>query len=369
MEDVYQARILIVDDIPDSVALLEAMLRSEGYQHLTSTSDARQVLHLYRRVQPDLILLDLMMPYVDGFEVMAQLRPLLPPQSFTPILVLTGDISASTKRRALREGARDFVPKPFDQVEVMLRIRNLLEMRLLHSQLHGYNQRLLEMQEAERRHLAHELHDEVGQALTAVKINLQAGQKLADAPTLSAPTLNASTLSAHLEEGIGIVERALHQVRDLSLNLRPAMLDDFGLIETLSWYADRRARGLGMTTRFSVQVTASRFSPAVETACFRIAQEAMTNALKHAQAKRFEIELREHDQELELVLRDDGIGFDLPTVRQRIRRGTSLGVLCMEERARLIGGRLEIISQQHRGTEVRGYFPLAACTVSAACQG
>ena len=136
------ARVLIVDDEPANVLLLERLLQREGYTALRSTTDARQALALYAEFQPDLILLDLAMPYLDGFQVLERLNPLIPPQVFLPVLVLTADVTLETKRRALERGAKDFLTKPFDTVEVLLRVRNLLETRLLHVELARHNESL-----------------------------------------------------------------------------------------------------------------------------------------------------------------------------------------------------------------------------------
>ena len=136
------ARILIIDDEPSNVLLLERVLQREGYTALKSTTDARQALSLYADFQPDLILLDLAMPYLDGFQVLETLNPLIPPQVFLPVLVLTADVTRETKRRALESGAKDFLTKPFDPVEVLLRVRNLLETRLLHVELARHNESL-----------------------------------------------------------------------------------------------------------------------------------------------------------------------------------------------------------------------------------
>ncbi len=136
------ARILIIDDEPSNVLLLERVLQREGYTELKSTTDSRQVLSLYADFRPDLILLDLAMPYLDGFQVLERLNPLIPPQVFLPVLVLTADITLETKRRALERGAKDFLTKPFDTVEVLLRVRNLLETRLLHVELARHNESL-----------------------------------------------------------------------------------------------------------------------------------------------------------------------------------------------------------------------------------
>lgn len=128
-------RILIVDDEPVNVALLEDLLQISDYQNLRSTTDPRQVVKLCAEFRPDLILLDLNMPFIDGFGVLAQLDDVIPPTDCLPVLVLTADINMESKRRALSLGATDFLTKPFDHIEVLLRITNLLRIRYQHLQL------------------------------------------------------------------------------------------------------------------------------------------------------------------------------------------------------------------------------------------
>src|SRR5437016_6409508 len=127
-------RILIVDDEPANVALLEDILGNQGYTDLKSTTDSRRVSELCREFDPDLILLDLFMPHVDGFAVLDSLRADRS-EVYLPIIVLTADVNEETKRRALHGGATDFLHKPFDYIEVLLRIRNLLETRCIHQLL------------------------------------------------------------------------------------------------------------------------------------------------------------------------------------------------------------------------------------------
>ena len=134
-----QARILIVDDEQENVALLERVLALDGYEHVHSTTDPRKVRALFSEFGPDLILLDLFMPHLDGFGVLAQLKLVVPASSYLPVLVLTADITPDAKRRALSEGAKDFLSKPFDIEEVLLRIRNMLETRSLHQRLLDQN--------------------------------------------------------------------------------------------------------------------------------------------------------------------------------------------------------------------------------------
>jgi two-component system NtrC family sensor kinase len=138
------ARLLIVDDEPANVHLLERLLAHAGYPHLRSTTDSRQVVPLFKDFGPDLVLLDLVMPHRDGFAVMAELAPLIPAGDYRPILVLTADVNPETRRRALAAGANDFLTKPFDATEVLLRIANLLQTRRLTLALKAHNERLEE---------------------------------------------------------------------------------------------------------------------------------------------------------------------------------------------------------------------------------
>ena len=135
-------KILVVDDEPANVSLLQYILRAAGYDEVRATTDARQTLPLFREFQPDLILLDLMMPHVSGFEVMQQLETEIIPGDCLPILVLTADVTDVTKHKALQAGASDFLTKPFDQIEVLLRIRHLLQIRTQHLQLTRQNDSL-----------------------------------------------------------------------------------------------------------------------------------------------------------------------------------------------------------------------------------
>ncbi|EEF57189.1 PAS domain S-box protein [Pedosphaera parvula] len=223
------------------------------------------------------------------------------------------------------------------------------ELKRTTEQLQTLSRRLLELQESERRHIARELHDEIGQGLTALKINLQAVQRMA----------NSTAFSPRLLDSIGIVDKTLRQVRNLSLDLRPSMLDDLGLFAALRWYADQQAQRAGLRIQFAAEPMEMRQDPALETACFRVAQEALTNIVRHAEAQNVTIDLNVAEKDLQLTIRDDGIGFDMKKVREHVAAGSSLGLLGMEERASLMGGRVEFKSTPGEGTEVYAWFPIS----------
>jgi len=140
----YQFRYLIVDDQQANIDVLTDLLELNGYDNVKTTTDPREVVRLYTEFKPDLILLDLSMPHLTGYEVMEQLKPLIPDGCYLPILVLTADASFEAKQHSLAGGAKDFLTKPFDLIEVDLRIKNLLETRYLHQRLENQNQILEE---------------------------------------------------------------------------------------------------------------------------------------------------------------------------------------------------------------------------------
>lgn len=143
-DDLSKANILIVDDEEVNIQLLERVLKRAGYLNVISTTDPTRVLALHDEMEPDLVILDLNMPHMDGYEVMEELSRHILEGTYLPILVLTADASAEARQRALSMGARDFLTKPFDQDEALLRIRNLLEARQLHLRLLDQNERLEE---------------------------------------------------------------------------------------------------------------------------------------------------------------------------------------------------------------------------------
>jgi signal transduction histidine kinase len=263
--------------------------------------------------------------------------------------------------QALQRGAAGYVLKTAAYLKRLpLAIRTILQnrrreqereqaveqMESAQQRLHTLSQRLLEAQETERRSLARELHDQIGQALTAVKINLQATQRGTDPAT-----------SARLAESVAIVERALQTVRNMSLELRPSLLDDLGLISALRWYVDRQAQRAGFGAHFSGAVS-TPLAPHLETICFRVAQEALTNVVRHARAKQVTVSVRQEGRELELAITDDGCGFDVAAAYEVTPEGASLGLIGMQERASLGNGRLQIDSAKGQGTTVRLILPL-----------
>ena len=177
------SNILIVDDEETNVILLQRMLARAGYTRLTSTTDSREVLRLVEESKPDLILLDLMMPYIDGYEVLAQLATGATPNVYLPVLVLTADVSPQALQRALSAGARDFLTKPFDQTELLLRVHNLLETRHLYLALQGQLQSLEQINEDAMQSIVFRdqslsaISHDIGQPLAALRFTTEGLQQ------------------------------------------------------------------------------------------------------------------------------------------------------------------------------------------------
>jgi signal transduction histidine kinase len=216
--------------------------------------------------------------------------------------------------------------------------------------LQALSRRLVEVQEIERRRLAHELHDEIGQTLTAVKINLQALQRRED----------MAGVEPYLKDSVDVVEHALQQVRNLSLDLRPSLLDDLGLVATLRWYVDRQAQRGSFAAQLVTDPLEIHLPPELETTCFRVVQEALTNIMRHSHAQNVCVEL--HQREAELVLRvcDDGVGFDVQAALENATGGGSLGLLGIQERIWQVGGQIAIQSALGGGTDIQARLPLSA---------
>ena len=215
--------------------------------------------------------------------------------------------------------------------------------------LQALSRRLLKAQEVERRELARDLHDEIGQALTALKVNLQGVQHL---------QRNTAASSA-MRDSIQIVDRMLSAVRNLALDLRPSLLDDLGLGPALRWYLRRQAVRFNWKVECMGRAIHKRYAEDLEIACFRVAQEAVTNIGRHAHATRVRVSLHERNGILELHVKDDGIGFNPTRALAQAKKGKSLGLVGMGERVRLVNGKITVVSSPGIGAIVRASFPIA----------
>jgi signal transduction histidine kinase len=228
--------------------------------------------------------------------------------------------------------------------DISERRRSAAKLQEFAQRLQALSRRLLEVQELERRHLARELHDEIGQALTGLKLTLEMRTRL-----------RADQLQASLAEAQALVRDLTARVRDLSLRLRPTMLDDLGLRPTLLWHFERYTAQTQVRVAFEQSGLERRFPPEVETAAYRIVQEALTNVARHAGSSEVTVRIWLDQGLLCLQVEDLGVGFDLGGVPNA---GASTGLSGMQERAELLGGRLTVDSGRGVGTCVTAELPV-----------
>ena len=238
---------------------------------------------------------------------------------------------------------------PIRMVGTVQEVSELVEVeRRLEAQardLRSLSQRLLEAQESERRAIARELHDQIGQSLTLAHLALQRAARDEDCVE-------------PVHEAQASVAETLDRVRNLSLDLRPALLDDLGLLAALRWLADRQSRALEVEISLRADIGEELVPPLLRVPAYRVVQEALTNAVRHGQAKAVRVELARKGDRLLVTVRDDGRGFDPEGSFLRAREGASLGLLGMKERTELAGGDFAIRSVVGEGTEVLALFPL-----------
>ncbi len=214
--------------------------------------------------------------------------------------------------------------------------------------LGNLSRRLVEVQENERHVIARELHDQVGQSMTALKLHLQ----------MIAHSVSEDALSIALDEGIQMAERAMQRVRNLSRDLRPSVLDDFGLEPALRWHLDHQAQWGGFQWNFESELTEVRLPSDIEIVCYRIAQAALNNIVQHAKAKQVHLKIWVEAESLQMVIEDNGVGFDLPKAMDQAAHSQTLGLLSMLERAELMGGMVTINSTPKQGTSIQMRLPI-----------
>ncbi len=245
--------------------------------------------------------------------------------------------------------AEDMLQQAHDELEqrVQQRTAELAQLNMVRREL---LQRLVTVQEDERRRIARELHDSLGQFLVAVRLNLTQVQTLCD----TMPEVQARI--GHLLSAIGEIDDELDR---LTAELRPTVLDDLGLHDALEFYAQQWSESSGIAIEYlATGLDATRMPITIEASVYRIVQEALTNVSKHAQARQVNLLIQRHASELRLVIADDGVGFDPEATARNRSGGQQLGLVGMAERASLLGGSMTIESAPGAGTAIYVNIPL-----------
>lgn len=213
------------------------------------------------------------------------------------------------------------------------------------TELRRLSRQLVQAQEEERKSISRELHDEVGQMLTALRMELRSLQDLRTAPE--------DQFSDHIGTAKSLAEQSLRALRDMAMGLRPSMLDDLGLGSALQWQARQFAKQAGIPVNVQIDRMPARVPEPHRTCIYRVVQEALTNCARHAKAQSIDVVISGQPDGISLLIRDDGIGFDASNVK-----GRGLGLVGMQERVMELGGRLTITSQAQKGTVMRAKIPV-----------
>lgn len=392
--------ILLIDDSPQHLRLIEHMLRKGGYDDIACVSSAREAFDFLGfdgsrppRTGIDLILMDILMPGISGIEACRLLRTKSHLKDI-PIIMITGVSERESLEQAFDAGAMDYISKPVRKIELLARVRSLIRLKhhqdalrdargelerrveertvelinanrrleaeieerkrmeeVLHAsekRLRFLSSRLIIAQEEERKSIAREVHDSIGSLLSGIKMGLE--------NALSQMERGCGSLEP-LTELVSMVQQAMRECRRIMTDLRPSVLDDYGIVKTIGWLCDR-LRVLHPKIRIEkfIPLEEREIPEPLKIVIFRISQEACHNAAKYSRAERLTISLaRKDDRLLELIITDNGIGFDF---KDHAFERKGQGLTNMKERAELSGGALFIDSAPEQGTTIRASWPL-----------
>lgn len=370
MEHAIPARILLVDDNPVVLFKVAHVLSGAGYTVIEAKTGS-EGLALARSEHPDLILLDVRLPDINGIEVCRRLKASPETSRLFVVMLSEKETSAESQAGGLEAGADSYIARPIENRELIARIQAMLriqqaeaalrlaqaelehrvaertaELSRANAALRAMSLRLVEVQEKERRFVAHELHDQLGQTLTGLKLVLEMSLK---------PTNPAQAES--FAEALRLIDDLMERIRRLSVDLRPHMLDDLGLVPALEWHFRRFGKQTGIQVQLKRTATFSRLPALIETAAYRIVQEALTNVARHSGAKEADVRLWAGDERLRVQVQDRGKGFN---AEQALAARNSTGLAGMRERAELLGGEFTLESSPGSGTLITVELPLPA---------
>lgn len=373
---------LVVDD---NIVVLTAtcgLLRAAGYNvlHAGTCSDCLRMLSQER---PDVVLLDVVLPDGNGVDLCSQIKHTRGLEKTFVVLLSSREVSSDRQVTGLEAGADGYIARPIENRELVARVQSMVRiqqaeaaLRRAHDELEkrveqrtaelassnaalveevderiraekmmrSLSLRLVEVQESERRFMARELHDEIGQVLTGLKLTLDLLHE--KAPTDLKPQLN---------DAVGSLNDLMARVRKLSLDLRPQMLDDLGLLPALDWHFKRYTAQTGIAVEFKQRGLNGRMPSQLETAAYRLIQESLTNVARYADVKQTTVRVWKDDVNLGVQVEDRGRGFD---AQQALAAAASNGLSGMRERAELLGGQFTIDSTPGQGTRVTVEMPL-----------
>lgn len=348
-----QVNILMVDDQPAKLMSYEVMLGELG-ENLIKANSGREALEILLKTDVAVVLMDVSMPELDGFELADIIRQHPRFQKTAIIFISAVHLTDLDRLKGYQRGAVDYISVPVipellrAKVSVFAELhRRAQQLEALNRELRRLSSSLIAMQDEERRRIARELHDGLGQELTAAKMIVD-GILLQD---VSGPVSKHAAADAS-----GLIDRAIQQVRSISHLLHPPLLDEVGLLSALRWFLEGLTKRSGIETFLDVQPPEfPRLPSEMETATFRIVQEALNNVFRHSGARHGWIALQNRDDKLTVTIRDDGKGID-ESVTEFRPDSIGMGIGGMRQRVKEFGGELRLASA-NPGTLVEVMIP------------
>lgn len=343
-------KILLIEDNPGDARLIQEYLSDlKNIEYSFFGADRLQKgIDILENEFIDVVLLDLKLPDSEGLTGVQQIFEVAPNM---PVIVLTGLNDENTAINAVKMGAQDYLVKDKVESEILIRsIKYAIErkraeedhQKLLEQRIRALS--IIEAQENERRRISRELHDGLGQLLSAAKLNFG----MIDFVNAA----NREKTADIVKQVDSIISKAIVEARRIAHDLRPTTLDDFGLIPALRILCQEFSKITGIKVKFQVSPTLERIDPKVEIAVYRIIQESFNNISKYAEATEVSLDLYRKDSQVFVRVKDNGKGFDPDNVVKTKKAGGGFGLLNMKERAELVGGKVEIISSPGAGTEL-----------------
>jgi signal transduction histidine kinase len=342
--------ILLIEDNPGDARLIK--------EYLSVAKDITFNLQICERLADgieiaeneniDVVLLDLKLPDSEGLDTFKKAFAAAP---HLPIIVLSGLNDETTAIKAVQLGAQDYLVKDKVEEDILIRaIRYAIERKkaeeehqtLLEQRIRSLS--IIEAQENERRRISRELHDGLGQLLSATKLKLGMFEFV--------QSQNKEKFNELIKEVDTIISKAIVEARRISHDLRPTTLDDFGLIPALRILCQEFSKLTGVKVKFQVSQLLERIDSKVEIAIYRIIQESFNNISKYAEASEVILDLYRKDDFVYVRVKDNGKGFDMNEAAKNKKMGRGFGLLNMKERAELVGGKVDIISSLGKGTDV-----------------
>ncbi|QTA79889.1 Two component system response regulator/histidine kinase [Desulfonema limicola] len=377
----FPLRIMIVDDETKNIQVLGTLLQQKGY-YIYVAQNGKEALEIIKEVLPDLILLDIMMPEPDGFEVCHLLKS-EPKTRDIPVIFLTVKSDSSDIIKGFELGAADYVTKPFNSVELLARINTHLNLRIFQNRLENQNKQLtktnellineiterkaaekeifkyqeklkslhsemLFIEERERRLIAVELHENIGQNLALLKMKIR---ELARKKHLS----EYDEIS---EDVLELTDQIIQETRYLTFETSPPILYELGLGVTIQWLIEKFESQYDIEIEFINNDESDIMDEQSKFVIYRVIRELIVNIIKHSKAKKARVSIGRESSNMILVVEDYGIGFDTAKMKSSFNKNKSFGLFSINERLAYIGGEMDIQSAPGSNTKISLLVPL-----------